>query len=108
MQILGLYELLDRIAPGPMVTLNRIVAVAMVNGPAAGLLELADAEADPALTGHHRLHAVRAHLLERSGELPAAIAEYQTAARRTLSIPEQQHLQGCAARLSARTPASGR
>jgi RNA polymerase sigma factor (sigma-70 family) len=108
LQILGLYELLARIAPGPMVTLNRIVAVAMVNGPAAGLLELADAEADPALTGHHRLHAVRAHLLERSGELPAAIAEYLTAARRTLSIPEQQHLQGCAARLSARTPASGR
>jgi RNA polymerase sigma factor (sigma-70 family) len=101
LQILGLYELLDRMAPGPMVTLNRIVAVAMVNGPRAGLRELADAEADPGLTDHHRLHAVRAHLLERAGERRAAVIEYQTAARRTLSIPERRHLQSRAALLSS-------
>ena len=106
-------------APGPMVTLNRIVAVAMVNGPLAGLRELADAEADPGLTGHHRLHAVRAHLLERAGERRAAAIEYQTAARRTLSIPERRHLQSRAAllgsavdqqagELSARSPEWGR
>jgi RNA polymerase sigma factor (sigma-70 family) len=98
-QILGLYELLDRLAPGPMVTLNRIVAVAMVHGPEAGLRQLAAAEAEPALTGHHRLDAVRAHLLELAGDHGAAHAAYRLAARRTLSLPEQRYLQSRAARL---------
>jgi hypothetical protein len=80
-QILGLYELLDRLAPAPMVTLNRIVAVAMVHGPEAGLRQLAEAEAEPALVGHHRFHAVRAHLLERAGDHEAAHAAYRLAAR---------------------------
>ena len=66
-QILGLYELLGKVAPGPMVTLNGIVALAMVRGPEAGLAELERAEADPALAGHHRVDAVRAHLLEQIG-----------------------------------------
>lgn len=77
-QILGLYELLAALAPGPMVTLNRIVAVAMVRGPAIALQQLDAAGGDPALSGHHRLDAVRAHLLEqvgaarrRPGALPA-------------------------------------
>lgn len=100
LQILGLYQLLDRIAPGPMVTLNRIVAMAMVHGPRAGLEELATAEADPALAGHHRLHAVRAHLLEMAGDLEDARAEYGLAARRTLSVPEQRYLESRAARLT--------
>ncbi len=111
LQILGLYELLERISPGPMVVLNRIVAVAMVNGPEAGLRELAIAESDLALAGHHRLHAVRAHLLEISGDPGAAGTEYQLAARLTLSIPEQRHLRAQAARLlpiSGRTPVSDR
>ena len=90
-QILGLYELLGSIAPGPMVTLNRIVAVAMVHGPAAGLALLDDADA--ALKDHHRLAAVRAHLLELSGDLDAARAAYHQAARLTQSIPEQRYLQ---------------
>lgn len=63
-QILVLYELLETLAPGPMVSLNRIVAVAMVHGPAAGLSRLETAAADPALKDHHRVEAVRAHLLE--------------------------------------------
>ena len=67
-QILVLYETLEVIAPNPMVTLNRAVAVAMVRGPAAGLELLATLEADPRMAGHHRLHAVRAHLLERAGD----------------------------------------
>jgi RNA polymerase sigma factor (sigma-70 family) len=97
-QILGLYDLLDHVAPGPMVTLNRIVALAMVDGPRAGLRRLAAAQAEPALAGHHRLHAVRAHLLEMAGEPEAAAAEYRLAARRTLSLPERRYLESRAAR----------
>ena len=92
-QILGLYELLAHLAPGPMVTLNRVVALAMVRGPLAGLEELAAAEADPALAGHHRVDAVRAHLLERAGDREAARAHFRLAARRTLSIPERRYLE---------------
>jgi RNA polymerase sigma factor (sigma-70 family) len=106
-QILGLYGLLQTIAPGPMVTLNRIVAAAMVHGPDAGLDELADAEGDPALAGHHRVAAVRAHLLEMAGDLEAARTQYRVAARRTFSLPEQRYLDSRAARLadgSARRP----
>jgi RNA polymerase sigma factor (sigma-70 family) len=98
-QILGLYELLDRLAPGPIVTLNRIVAVAMVHGPEAGLGQLAAAEAEPALAGHHRVDAVRAHLLELAGDHEAAHAAYRLAARRTLSLAEQRYLESRAAHL---------
>jgi RNA polymerase sigma factor (sigma-70 family) len=98
-QILGLYDLLNRLAPGPMVTLNRSVAVAMVHGPQAGLRELAAAEADPALAGHHRVDAVRAHLLEMAGDREAARAQYLLAARRTRSVPEQGYLRSRAAQL---------
>jgi RNA polymerase sigma factor (sigma-70 family) len=91
-QVLGLYELLATIAPGPMVTLNRIVAVAMVRGPEVALLQLDAAEQDPALAGHHRVDAVRAHLLDDLGHHDAARALYRRAARRTLSLPEQRYL----------------
>jgi RNA polymerase sigma factor (sigma-70 family) len=104
-QILGLYELLGRLAPGPMVELNRIVAVAMVHGPQAGLGQLAAAEASPALAGHHRLDAVRAHLLELAGDQEAAQAAYLLAARRTLSLPEQRYLRSRADRLRPPTRA---
>jgi RNA polymerase sigma factor (sigma-70 family) len=96
-QILYLYDLLDHLEPGPMVTLNRIVASAMVDGPQAALRQLAAAEADPALAGHHRVPAVRAHLLDMTGDHQAARAHYQLAARRTLSIPEQRYLSARAA-----------
>jgi RNA polymerase sigma factor (sigma-70 family) len=98
-QILALYDLLLAIAPGPMVTLNRIVAVAMVHGPHAGLDLLATAATDPALAGHHRVDAVRAHLLDLAGDRHAARAHYELAARRTLSLPEQRYLESRAARL---------
>jgi RNA polymerase sigma factor (sigma-70 family) len=98
-QILGLYELLVRLAPGPIVTLNRIVAVAMVHGPEAGLRQLAEAGAEPALAGHHRVDAVRAHLLELAGDHQAAHAAYRLAARRTLSLAEQRYLESRAGRL---------
>jgi RNA polymerase sigma factor (sigma-70 family) len=99
-QILQLYGLLQRLAPGPMVTLNRIVAVAMVDGPVVALAELQDAAADPALAGHHRLAAVRAHLLEMAGDLDGAREQYRLAARHTLSMPEQRYLNSRAARLA--------
>src|SRR6185437_920292 len=62
-QILALYNILVRQAPEPMAELGRAVAVAMVRGPEAGLAEVAKLEGQ--LAGHHRLEAVRAHLLEK-------------------------------------------
>ncbi|MEV6639886.1 sigma-70 family RNA polymerase sigma factor [Amycolatopsis sp. NPDC051371] len=96
-QILTLYDLLRVVAPGPMVTLNRVVAFAQVNGPEAGLAELAGAE----LKEHHRVDAVRAHLLELSGDVAGAREAYLAAARRTLSLPEQAYLRSRAADLKS-------
>ena len=98
-QIVALYRLLERVAPTPMVALNHAVAVAMVDGPQAGLARLGELASDPRMAGHHRLHAVRAHLLERAGEDAAAEAEYREAGRRTTSLPEQRYLAARAARL---------
>ena len=100
-QVLALYELLERAAPNPMVTLNRAVAVAMVHGPRRGLELLETLGADDRMTGHHRLYAVRAHLLELTGDLDAARTGYRDAARRTTSIPEQRWLEARAASLAA-------
>jgi predicted RNA polymerase sigma factor len=100
-QILALYELLARVAPNPMVTLNHAVAVAMVRGPRAGLELLASLDADERMADHHRLDAVRAHLLEMAGDHAAAAAGYRAAARRTTSLPEQRYLEARAARLAA-------
>jgi RNA polymerase sigma factor (sigma-70 family) len=99
-QIVALYELLAQIAPNPMVTLNQAVAVAMVSGPEAGLDLLAALDADDRMAGHHRLHAVRAHLQEMAGDLEAARASYRSAARRTTSLPERRYLEARAARLA--------
>jgi RNA polymerase sigma factor (sigma-70 family) len=98
-QILVLYELLERLAPSPVVTLNHAVALAMVRGPRAGLELLATLDSDGRLAGHHRLDAVRAHLLELAGDSAAARDAYRAAARRTTSLPEQRYLEGRAARL---------
>ncbi len=103
-QILALYELLARVAPNPMVTLNHAVAVAMVDGPRAGLELLATLDADERMAGHHRLDAVRAHLLEMAGDDDAARDGYRAAARRTTSLPEQRYLEARAARLGGATP----
>jgi RNA polymerase sigma factor (sigma-70 family) len=99
LQIVLLYELLGRIAPNPMAALNHAVAVAMVQGPRAGLALLAPLDADDRMAGHHRLHAVRAHLLAMAGDHAGARASYRTAARRTTSLPEQRYLEARAARL---------
>ena len=99
-QILALYELLEQIAPNPIVTLNRAVAVAMVRGPRAGLDLLRTLEDNEHVAEHHRLHAIRAHLLEMAGDRAAAARSFEEAARRTTSLPEQRYLEACAARLS--------
>src|SRR5262249_17925652 len=99
-QILALYGLRERMSENPRVTLNRAVAVAMVHGPAAGLEICAKLDGDARLAGHHRLDAVRAHLLERAGDREAAIACYRRAADRTTSVPERNYLSVQAARLS--------
>ena len=97
-EILALYGLLEQVAPGPMVALNRAVAKAMAEGPEAGLVLLVELE--PKLEGHHRVHAVRAHLLELAGDGTAAQAEYERAAELTASLPEQRYLTRRAARLA--------
>lgn len=101
-QILGLYDLLAQISPGPLVTLNRAVAVAMVAGPAAGLGALSKLDADPGLATYHRLLATRAHLLEMSGDAADAAASYREAARRTASLPERRYLVDRAMRLAGK------
>jgi RNA polymerase sigma factor (sigma-70 family) len=98
-QILALYEVLERVSPGPVVTLNRAVAVAMVRGPRAGLAVLDTLEGDARMSHSHRLYAVRAHLLELAGDTVAARAAYQRAARMTASVPERRYLALRAARL---------
>ncbi|MFD5841849.1 RNA polymerase sigma factor [Streptomyces chartreusis] len=96
-EILGLYDVLVRIVPGPVERLNRAVAVAMARGPRAGLAELASLEDE--LGAGHRLDAVRGHLLERAGARDEARAAYEAAAAKTLSLPEQRYLHARAARL---------
>jgi RNA polymerase sigma factor (sigma-70 family) len=98
-QILALYELLERISPNPMVTLNHAVALAMVRGPQAGLELLRRLDDNDRVSNHHRLDAVRAHLLEMAGDRAAARASYRSAARRTTSLPEQRYLEARAAQL---------
>jgi len=98
-QILALYEVLKRISDNPMVTLNHAVAAAMVHGPARGLELLSALDSDARLANHHRLDAVRAHLLEMSGDHEAAIKHYRLAAGRATNIPERNYLLTQAARL---------
>ena len=85
-----------------MVTLNRAIAAAMVDGPDAGLA-LLEALDEP-LAGHHRLDTARAHLYEMAGDTDAAIAHFRTAATRTTSLPERHYLTTQVARLSTQRP----
>ena len=104
-EILALYDLLAMVSPGPMVTLNRVVALAMAVGPEVALAELALCAVDPALVGHHRIPAIRAHLLERAGRPDDARLDYLEAARLTSSDPERRYLLQRAARVKRpRTP----
>ncbi|HEX3811658.1 MAG TPA: DUF6596 domain-containing protein [Mycobacteriales bacterium] len=99
-QVHTLYKILERIAPNPMVTLNRAVALAETKGPQAGLELLSTLDSDDRMSAHHRLPAVRAHLLEKAGEPTAARESYLLAARMTASITERRYLESRAARLN--------
>jgi RNA polymerase sigma factor (sigma-70 family) len=103
LQILALYGLLEQLTGNPVVTLNRAVAAAMAHGPQAGLDLVAGVE--ERLSGHYRLDAVRAHLLELDGDADGALAHYRAAAKRTSNLAEQRYLTARAARLAtSRTP----
>lgn len=99
-QILALYTVLEALAPSPVVTLNRAVAVARVEGPAAGLtlLDILDSS----LGKSHRLDAVRGHLLEMSGSFREARPAYVAAAGKTGSLQERRYLMGKVADLDSR------
>jgi RNA polymerase sigma factor (sigma-70 family) len=100
-QILALYDVLEKVSPGPVVTLNRAVAVAEVHGPEAGLELLGTLDDDTRMTQTHRLDSVRGHLLELAGDTEAARNAYLRAAAKTASDPEQRYLTLRAERLSA-------
>ena len=99
-QILALYELLKRMSDNPMIILNHAVAAAMVHGPKKGLELLSVLDSDTRLAERHRLEAVRAHLLEMTGDHEGAITHYRIAASRATSMPERNYLIMQAARLS--------
>ena len=98
-QILALYEVLLQLTDNPMVALNHVVAVGMARGPDEGLELLASIEGDDRIAKDHRLSAVRAHLLEMSGDTAGARAAYEEAASRTTSLPQQRYLHSRASRL---------
>ena len=98
-QIRRLYGLLRQLNDSPMVRLSEAIALAMVEGPAAGLKALDELAVDPRLADHHRLDAARAHLFERAGERETAIEYYRRAAARTTSTPERNYLLIRSARL---------
>ena len=100
-RIVALYGALIHMSDNPMLALNHAVAVAMVEGPAAGLALLEKLDRDPRIKDHYRLDAVRAHLLERSGQVAAALPCYEAAAEKTASIPERNYLLLKLARLRA-------
>ncbi|OLF12230.1 RNA polymerase subunit sigma-24 [Actinophytocola xinjiangensis] len=101
LQIAALYELLRQVSDNPVVALNQVVAIAMAHGPATGLARLDRVAADERLAGDHRPLAVRAHLLELSGEPAAAREAYLAAADRALSLPQRRYLTDRAARLTS-------
>lgn len=101
-QVHALYLVLERIAPNPMVTLNRAIALAETEGPPAGLALLSTLDADERMAGHHRLLSVRAHLLEKTGDTAGAYEHYRRAAKSTASIAEQRYLESRAGRVKGR------
>jgi RNA polymerase sigma factor (sigma-70 family) len=104
-QVHALYLILERIAPNPMVVLNRAIALAEIEGPQAGLALLSALDGDDRMAGHHRLLSVRAHLLEKTGDLAGAYDHYRRAAKATASLAEQRYLESRASRVRPPTRA---
>ncbi|MEO7587713.1 MAG: DUF6596 domain-containing protein [Arachnia sp.] len=91
-QILLLYEMLEKMNPGPAVSVNLAVATAMADTPEAGLAITRSLLDDPALSRNHRVHGVHAHLLSMAGDLDGAAACFSRAATLATSAPEQRYL----------------
>ncbi|NJD06333.1 MAG: RNA polymerase sigma factor [Methylococcaceae bacterium] len=92
-QIVGLYDVLLRIEPSPVVALNRAVAMAMCDGPATGLAVVDDILASGALKDYHLIHAARADFLRRLDRKPEARAAYQRALELAILEPERRFLE---------------
>jgi RNA polymerase sigma factor (sigma-70 family) len=103
-QVHALYLILERIAPNPMVTLNRAIALAETEGPQAGLALLSTLDGDERMASHHRLLSVRAHLLDKAGDPAGAHDLYRRAAKATASIAERRYLESRASRARSRMP----
>jgi RNA polymerase sigma factor (sigma-70 family) len=91
-QILALYDVLRRLADNPAVELNRVVALAMVHGPVAGLARLDELAQEPRLQRSHRPHAIRGHLLAMAGDHAAAAACFRAAASHADNLAERAWL----------------
>jgi len=91
-QIVALYDVLQSVAPSPMVDLNRAVSVAMVHGPGAGLALLDELEADGRLDSYSMLHAARADLLRQLGRGAEAAEAYRRALKLAGNEPEREFL----------------
>jgi RNA polymerase sigma-70 factor (ECF subfamily) len=91
-QILNLYDLLESTYPSAVVSLNRAVAVAMVQGPQAGLAIIDELAEAGDLEGYHLLHAARADLLRRSGSLEKAAESYRRALAMATNESERRYL----------------
>lgn len=95
------YALMTKLTDNPMVALNHAIAVAMVEGPDAGLARLAALDADARIAGHYRLAAVRGHLYERAGDAAQAVAQFRAAADGTANEAERNYLMLKAASLQS-------
>jgi RNA polymerase sigma-70 factor (ECF subfamily) len=91
-RIAALYEALARVAPSPVVELNRAVAVGMAFGPRAGLELVETLASEPALAGYHLLPSVRGDLLERAGRAEEARASFRRAAELATNEAERRLL----------------
>ncbi|HKE17760.1 MAG TPA: RNA polymerase sigma factor [Kofleriaceae bacterium] len=101
-RIASLYQSLAELMPSPVVELNRAVAVAMADGPAAGLALVDALTAEPSLRGYHLLPSVRGDLLARLGRFDEARAELERAASLTRNARERDLLLGRAAEMAAK------
>lgn len=106
-QVVALYQVLLRLDNSPVVALNHAVAVSMDQGPQAGLELLRQLESDPRINADRRFHAVRAHLLEMTGNIAAARDAYEAAARQATNLQQQRYLHGQIARLGVAGEESG-
>lgn len=103
-QIAALYGELERLAPSPVVTINRAAALAVADGPHVGLAVLASLDGDERLERYQPLHAARAELLARSGDAVAAAAAYRKAIDLSHNAAERRALEARAARVGGTRP----